>query len=485
MKTFPLLTLFGFTLATAVLLLSACVPAATPNPAVPTQELQPEGPEISAPEAARAALARQLGIDPSEVTIHSANQVDWPNSCLGLPEADEMCAEVITPGYLVLLEANGQQYEFHTDETGENVVLAAAPQTGVENPIISWSRTTDGYCQVASISAEEVAFGQCDGPVTEGQFVQPERQADLAYFINKYAPFKGETPAGEIGFNGQGLVTATPAEQRMIAEWASLVAQEASAGRGGASWSLAFAWHREGGLAGFCDDVAVYLTGEAYASSCHGDQPTDLGRIWLTSNQLTALYSWVDALRSFEYEHTDPATADAMTIRIVFSGLGEMEAAEAHIQAIQELAQDVANQLSVSPDDEGQESARSTLEAYFAYLNAGNYTEADRLYGGDYEPLPVMNPDLDPTDGAALLEAACTRNGFICLQVKNFVNIAQITDTVFRITFEFQNPDGSLLVFGPCCGADPEDEPPQTQFDYIVEKLDGEFKVKDLPVFVP
>ena len=32
-----------------------------------------------------------------------------------------MYAQVITPGYLITLEANGQQYEYHTNET--NVVV--------------------------------------------------------------------------------------------------------------------------------------------------------------------------------------------------------------------------------------------------------------------------------------------------------------------------------------------------------------------------
>jgi hypothetical protein len=38
-----------------------------------------------------------------------------------LAEEDEMCAQVVTPGYQVTLEANGEEYIFRTDETGNAI----------------------------------------------------------------------------------------------------------------------------------------------------------------------------------------------------------------------------------------------------------------------------------------------------------------------------------------------------------------------------
>jgi hypothetical protein len=41
-----------------------------------------------------------------------------------------MCTMVITPGYRVILEAGGKQYDYHTDASGDVVRLAAGtPQS--------------------------------------------------------------------------------------------------------------------------------------------------------------------------------------------------------------------------------------------------------------------------------------------------------------------------------------------------------------------
>ncbi len=70
---------------------------------------------------AREALANKLGIDP--LSIHRVDQQpqEWNDACLGLTGADEVCAQVITPGWLIQLAAAGRQYEAHTDQEGMRV----------------------------------------------------------------------------------------------------------------------------------------------------------------------------------------------------------------------------------------------------------------------------------------------------------------------------------------------------------------------------
>jgi len=65
---------------------------------------------------------------PADVIIIRFDPVDWPDTCLGIPRSDEVCAQVITPGFRVLLVTNGLLYEFHTDFEGRNVRSAGAPQ---------------------------------------------------------------------------------------------------------------------------------------------------------------------------------------------------------------------------------------------------------------------------------------------------------------------------------------------------------------------
>jgi hypothetical protein len=66
-------------------------------------------------------ITERYGLNVNQVTILSAEQVEWPNACLGLAGEDEMCAEVITPGWKIVLESGDKEYTFHTDLSGENM----------------------------------------------------------------------------------------------------------------------------------------------------------------------------------------------------------------------------------------------------------------------------------------------------------------------------------------------------------------------------
>ena len=69
-------------------------------------------------------LARELGIPAGKIKVVSFTAVQWPDSCLGVSTPGIMCAQIITSGYLIVLEADGVQYNYHTDLTGENLILA-------------------------------------------------------------------------------------------------------------------------------------------------------------------------------------------------------------------------------------------------------------------------------------------------------------------------------------------------------------------------
>ncbi len=68
--------------------------------------------------AAIGAASEATGALPQEVQVISYESREWPNSCLGLPEPDEMCAEAIVPGWIVRLNVGGAQVVFRVDEVG-------------------------------------------------------------------------------------------------------------------------------------------------------------------------------------------------------------------------------------------------------------------------------------------------------------------------------------------------------------------------------
>jgi hypothetical protein len=103
-------------------ILSACVQA--PVSSEGGNEGPVPMPPLDTPEAITDILknlAEQSGIDPAKIEIISFVETEWPNACLGLAGPDEMCAEVITPGWKIVLAAGEDVYEFHTDQSGANI----------------------------------------------------------------------------------------------------------------------------------------------------------------------------------------------------------------------------------------------------------------------------------------------------------------------------------------------------------------------------
>ncbi len=62
--------------------------------------------------------AKELKVGPKEITIIEIKEAEWPDACLGLVKAGEFCAQVITPGYSVLLRARSIEYRYRTDKEG-------------------------------------------------------------------------------------------------------------------------------------------------------------------------------------------------------------------------------------------------------------------------------------------------------------------------------------------------------------------------------
>ena len=76
-------------------------------------------------------LAARLGIDESEITVVGVEIVEWSDSSLGCPAPGYAYAQVITPGFQIILESGAQQYDYHTDSNG-NFVLCGEDGQPVE-----------------------------------------------------------------------------------------------------------------------------------------------------------------------------------------------------------------------------------------------------------------------------------------------------------------------------------------------------------------
>lgn len=226
------------------LLLAACSPQAQPTdlPAAGVDSQTAEAPTqasgdlTAAQNAAVSELAKNLGLDPSQIKIVSTEAVEWPDSCLGVSVAGIMCSQVITPGYRVVLEANGKQVEYHTNQAGTSVVPA----------------------------------------------------------------------------------------------------------------TVALTWSRDGGIAGFCDSLTIYLSGEVQGTTCKGGNIVQKSVSELLSPaEIATMNEWISKYGEINIDASDPkGAADAMTVKLTMHGTGtEQSMNQAAQQQLLEFIQNLNRKL--------------------------------------------------------------------------------------------------------------------------------------------
>jgi hypothetical protein len=69
-------------------------------------------------DEARRDLSERLGVPEAQVSVEQVERVEWPDACLGAGGHDEVCAQVVTPGFRIVLEARGDQHVYHSDLKG-------------------------------------------------------------------------------------------------------------------------------------------------------------------------------------------------------------------------------------------------------------------------------------------------------------------------------------------------------------------------------
>ena len=156
--------------------------AATTAPVSPTGDGATEGDAQSAEdrslprliERAIGDLAQTTSASADEIIVVSVEEVEWSDTSLGCPAPDEMYAQMITPGYRIVLESGGAAYDYHsgTDPEGplvqcvdgepsegepqldEDVAPLGDAQDGVQARLIE--RAIGDLAQTTSASADEI-----------------------------------------------------------------------------------------------------------------------------------------------------------------------------------------------------------------------------------------------------------------------------------------------------------------------------------------
>ena len=100
--------------------------------------------------------------------------------------------------------------------------------------------------------------------------------------------------------------------------------------------------------------------------------------------------------------------------------------------------------------------------------------------------MQVFNHEIDPNDRAALWKWAGDNQLPQCLEVRKKATFQELRGDTYIFQVEFNNPDGSLFVRGPCCGATETGMPSVSEFEFRVGRdVEGQFLVLDTPPYVP
>ena len=315
-------------MVTGILSLTACAPKMAPlsppladTPNVISSTSQPGRPDLTPEEqAVVSALAEKLNLMPdqaNQIMVVSLEAVDWPDGCMGVQRIGMMCTQGIVPGYRMLLEYNGQQYEYHTNRDVSVIVpiegllvSGAAEQAAIQR--LSQNLGVDAG-QILLLSSSVVQWNDgCLGVAIEGQRCT-EGLITGYLIVLSVNGFEYEYHTNE---DGSQLMPAT----------------------------LALDWREQGGIAGMCKSLKVYLSGEVYGLDCTagGGQFTST----LPLQELGQITGWFNTFQNTVIDLSDPqGVSDGMTRTADLMGRGANAANDNDKQMIFDLGQKIFDSL--------------------------------------------------------------------------------------------------------------------------------------------
>lgn len=307
--------------------ITACAPgvAATEEPSVPIDEPTPTHIPVDLTPAQRAALnalMEQLSLPADKIKLVSTEAVTWPDGCLGIVRMGVMCTQAEVPGFKIILEAEDQKYEFHTNQDGSIVMLAEGAQDSadVERLVIKQLAANLGLKEsdISVVSSTTIEFNDaCMGVAMEGLMCAQEI-----------------TPGHIIVLEANGLQY----EYHTDADGSRI--QPAT---------LAMVWKREGGIAGFCDTMTIFRSGEVYTTQCRPQAEGRMGTFanLLSSAQQKQFMDWMAQFGEENLDASDPkGVADRMVVTLHVFGSGSKQITKSDQQALFEFAQNLYQKLS-------------------------------------------------------------------------------------------------------------------------------------------
>lgn len=191
-------------------------------------------------QSAQAYLAQALSVPQSEITLKSSEEVMWRDSCLGVSQPNEMCAQVITPGYRVIFSTPKGDVEVHTNKSGSAFRVASKPlqPSGESVPALVWERSGGiaGICQTLTVYRDgSYQLENCkNNTLLDTGKLSPAQMSQLNNLLKSYtqSQWESQPPAGSADmfvdrftFYGDGSKKVDPGIQGKVEQLISNVEQ--------------------------------------------------------------------------------------------------------------------------------------------------------------------------------------------------------------------------------------------------------------------
>ncbi len=198
---------------------SIVTPYPAPTEVVPTPTHIPVD-LTPAQMAAVQAVSTKYNIPVDQIHVAGSEAVTWPNGCLGVVIPGFMCTDLVTPGFRIMLTANGQQFEIHTNLDGSSVI-DAAQQLATLGFVV---QSTDHNIQIVN---PNIPLGPTYNPAFNGFLPTGEAVLGTAYVLD----FTNQARVIAINDNGSHDLSFIQNPTYGLAIW-----------RGGLGFSPLLAW---------------------------------------------------------------------------------------------------------------------------------------------------------------------------------------------------------------------------------------------------
>jgi hypothetical protein len=112
---------------------------------------------------------------------------------------------------------------------------------------------------------------------------------------------------------------------------------------------LTLYWQRDGGIAGFCDGLAVWDVDQVAVATCELGDLDRQAAVPLPPERRQQLEAWVEQFAAFELEQSDPpGVSDRLRMTLKFNGHGDQVATTEDKEAMMTFAVQLFVQMSRS-----------------------------------------------------------------------------------------------------------------------------------------